>query len=75
MTSTLDDNDIQHICNNLNDGNLMDAINLIMNDGDVNVESVQKMMLVVEEMTYCEWKTVTEVTQLMLRLIDRWETL
>ena len=71
----LDDNIIQHICNNLSNGNLMDAMNDIMNDGDVNVESVKKMMLVLEEMTLREWKTVTEITQLMLRLIERWETL
>ena len=71
----LDDNLIQYICDHLNNGNLTDAINIIMNDGDVNVESVKKMILVIEEMTLREWKTVTQVSQLMLDLIDRWETL
>ena len=71
----LDDNLIQHICNNLSTGNLTDAINIIMNDGDVNVDSVKTVMLVVEEMTLREWKTVSQVTQLMLDLIERWETM
>jgi hypothetical protein len=71
----LDDNLIQHIVTNIHNGNLTDAINIIMNDGDVNVDSVKTMMLVVEELTLCQWKTVTQVTQLMLGLIERWETL
>ena len=71
----LDDNLIQHICDNIHNGNLMDAINIIMNEGDVNVESVKTMMLVVEELTLREWKTVSQVTQLMLGLIERWETM
>lgn len=71
----LDDNLIQHICDTLSDGNLTDAINIIMNDGDVNVDSVKTMILVVEEITLREWKTVTQVSQLMLDLIERWETL
>ena len=71
----LDDNLVQHICDTMKNGNLTDAINIIMNDGDVNVESVKTMMLVVEELTLREWKTVTQVTQLMLNLIERWETM
>lgn len=71
----LDDAKIQEICDNLNNGNLTDALNTIMNDGDVNIASVKTMMLVMEEMTYREWMTVTEITKLMLGLIERWETL
>lgn len=71
----LDDNVIQHICDNITNGNLMDAVNEIMNDGDVRADSVKRALLVLEEMTFREMKSTTEVTQLMISLIERWETL
>lgn len=58
---------------NIQNGNLTDAINFIMHDGDIRADSVVLALKVADWMCVNQVRTITTVTNQLIRLIESWE--
>jgi len=58
---------------NIENGNLTDAINFIMHDGDVRADSVKLALKVTDWLCLHQYRSVSTVTNQLIRLIDSWE--
>lgn len=58
---------------NIENGNLKDAINFIMHDGDVRVDSVILALKVSSYLCLHQYRSVETVNNQLIRLIESWE--
>ena len=58
----------------LRNGNLTDAIDLLMNDGDVRVRSVLLGMEVLQRLSFQRIESSEVTKSYLFRIIDVWET-
>lgn len=59
---------------NITNGNLLDAIDFLMHEGDVRVDSVVLALRVAEQLCLDRAQPITTVVNQLIRLIDTWET-
>lgn len=60
--------------NNIENGNLTDAIGFMMRDGDVRIDCVKLVLRVAAELQLRQIRSATTITNHLIRLIDTWET-
>ena len=58
----------------IQNGNLLDAIDVLMRDGDVRVESITAALHLTTILVEQRVQPTQQVTDLLIRLIDQWET-
>ena len=68
------DEQVEFVVMNITNGNLTDAINFMMRDGDVTSDSVKLALRVQNYMTLHHVRSLTAVTDQLIRLIESWET-
>lgn len=64
----------ERICDQISNGNLDNAIDILMDDGDVRVENVMLALEVQSRLTMRRMMSVERVTEYLIRLIETWET-
>lgn len=58
----------------IENGNLLDGIDCIMRDGDVRVDSVVAALLLTQLLVEHQVRPVGGVVDMLVRIIERWET-
>ena len=58
----------------ITNGNITDAINALMFDGDVRVESVRTALTLMAYLQTTQLRTPYQVSDSLIRMIDTWET-
>ena len=64
----------RYVCMQIENGNLTDAINFMMHDGDVRADSVKLGISTVVELMTIQVRSPFAVRDQLIRLIDTWET-
>lgn len=67
------DEQVEWVADNITNGNLSDAITFMMRDGDIRVDSVTLALRLTAYLTLHQVRSVTDVTDQLIRLIDTWE--
>ena len=68
-----DEERVEFCALNIENGNLTDAINFMMHDGDVRADSVKLALRVSAYLCLHQYRSVETVNNQLIRFIDTWE--